>query len=119
MLRDHDYTDFIGSDNGLIPAAELRQQTLPHYPGYKGWLIKQNSSKILLEFGILAPELINGTAWISERERERGPLPSGCQSHQEMKSTEGVQNLPPQNMFFWHKDYFRLIFKKQQTQGKL
>ena len=34
--------------------------------------------------------------------------------------TEGEQNLPLQNMSFWHKDYFRLIiFKKQQTYEKL
>ena len=31
---------------------------------------------------------------------------------------EGEHHLPPQNMPFWHKDYFRLIIK-QQTLGKL
>lgn len=32
----------------------------------------------------------------------------------------GKQNLPPQNMHLWHKDYLELlIFKKLQTQEEL
>ena len=47
------------------------------------------------------------------------------QLYQKMKQHSGMflkgeQNLPPQNMLLWHKDYFRLIiFKKQQAQEKL
>lgn len=37
-----------------------------------------------------------------------------------LKSGEREQDLPAQNMPFWHKDYYRLImFKKQQTQEKV
>lgn len=36
------------------------------------------------------------------------------------KTNEGGHHLPLQNMSLWHEGYFRrIIFKKQQTQGKL
>lgn len=37
LFRDHDYTDFIGPDDGPVPASKLRPLALPHYFGYKGW----------------------------------------------------------------------------------
>ena len=55
LLKDYDYTDFIGSDYGPIPAAKLRQLASAHYLGYKGWLIKLNLLNILQKIEIMFP----------------------------------------------------------------
>lgn len=61
---------FIGSDDGPVPAAKLRPPTLPHYSGYKGWIIKPNASKILLEIEIIVPVPTIVTVCISDRGKE-------------------------------------------------
>ena len=58
------------SDKSSIPAARLRQPALPYCLGYKNWLIKPYSSKILQENGNIAPGSTSETMWILERKRE-------------------------------------------------
>ena len=70
LLRDHDCTDFIGPDNVPVPTMKIRPLALPHYLGYKDWLIKPNSSKILQKIEVTAPGPTSGTVWISERGKE-------------------------------------------------
>lgn len=60
---------------------------------------------------------------VSKNEREEGQQKEQhcCQpaTQRHVSHVKGA-DLPPQNISFWHKDYFRPnIFKKQQTQEKL
>ena len=71
LFRNHDYTAIIGPHDGPVQATNLRSLTIPHYSGYKSWLIKQNSSKILQEVEIIAPEATSGKMWGSQREGHR------------------------------------------------
>lgn len=70
LLRGHDYADFVGLKNGPIPAVNLRPQALPYYLGYKVYLIKKNSLKILQEIEIIAPGVTSRTLCISDRRKK-------------------------------------------------
>ena len=61
---------FVGLKDGPIPAVNLRPQALPYYLGYKVYLIKTNSLKILQEIEIIAPGVTNRTLCISDRRKE-------------------------------------------------
>lgn len=69
---------FISPDDGPVPVMKIRPLGLPHYSGYKRWLIKPNSLEILQKTEIIVPGHTSGTVWISELGKE---APSACQPH--------------------------------------
>ena len=76
LLRDHDYTDFIGPHDGPGLPANLKATGFASL--LNSWFIKPYSSKVLQEIEVIAPGPTSATC-VDLREKTRGSPPSGCQ----------------------------------------